>query len=35
MRILVVEDEKELNNILVKNLTKEGYNVDGCRLLKY
>jgi len=30
MRMLVVEDEKDLNNILVKNLTKEGYNVDGC-----
>lgn len=30
MRLLVVEDEKDLNNILVKSLEKEGYNVEAC-----
>jgi two-component system, OmpR family, copper resistance phosphate regulon response regulator CusR len=30
MRILVVEDEKDLNRILVKRLKLEGYAVDGC-----
>jgi two-component system, OmpR family, copper resistance phosphate regulon response regulator CusR len=30
MRILVVEDEKDLNRILVKRLKLEGYVVDGC-----
>ncbi len=30
MRILVVEDEKDLNRILVKRLRLEGYAVDGC-----
>lgn len=30
MRILVAEDQKDLNRILVKKLTAEGYSVDGC-----
>lgn len=30
MRILVVEDERDLNQILVKKLTVEGYGVDAC-----
>lgn len=30
MRILVVEDEKDLNRILVKKLKIEGYSVDTC-----
>ncbi len=30
MRILVVEDEKDLNRILVKTLAAEGYSVDAC-----
>lgn len=30
LRILVVEDEKDLNDILTKRLTKAGYNVDSC-----
>lgn len=30
MRILVVEDEADLNRILVKTLTKAGYSADGC-----
>lgn len=30
MRLLVVEDEKDLNHILVKALEKEGYNVEAC-----
>lgn len=30
MRILVAEDEKALNRILVKQFTKEGYSVDNC-----
>lgn len=30
MRLLVVEDEKDLNRILVNKLEKEGYNVDYC-----
>ena len=30
MRILVAEDQKDLNKILVKKLTAEGYSVDGC-----
>ena len=30
MRILVVEDERDLNRILTKTLTKTGYTVDGC-----
>lgn len=30
MRILVCEDEKALNNIITKVLTKEGYAVDSC-----
>ena len=30
MRILVVEDERDLNQILVKKLTIEGYGVDAC-----
>ena len=31
MRILVVEDEADLNLLLRKVLTKAGYTVDGCR----
>ena len=30
MRILVVEDEKDLNRIITKILTKSGYTVDSC-----
>lgn len=30
MRVLVVEDEKDLNNIICSKLVKEGYNVDAC-----
>lgn len=30
MRILVVEDEKHLNEVLVKHLKKQGYSVDSC-----
>ena len=30
MRILVVEDAKDMNRLIVKTLTKAGYNVDGC-----
>jgi len=30
MRILVVEDERDLNAILVKKLKAEGYGVDSC-----
>lgn len=30
MRILVVEDEKNLNTVLKKQLEKQGYSVDAC-----
>ena len=30
MRILVIEDEKNLNNIIVKKLVMEKYGVDSC-----
>lgn len=30
MRLLVVEDEKDLNNIIVTRLKNEGYSVDNC-----
>jgi len=30
MRILVVEDEKKINDIIVKTLKQEKYGVDGC-----
>ncbi len=30
MRLLIVEDEKDLNRILVKKLTSAGYSVDSC-----
>lgn len=30
MRVLVVEDEKDLNSIICRKLVKEGYNVDAC-----
>ena len=30
MRILIAEDEKTLNRILVKQFTKIGYSVDSC-----
>lgn len=30
MRMLVVEDERELNSIIVKRLNKAGYSVDTC-----
>lgn len=30
MRILVVEDERDMNRILVRKLTVEGYGVDAC-----
>ena len=30
MRILVVEDQKDLNEIIVRKLTSEHYTVDAC-----
>jgi len=30
MRILVVEDERDMNRLIVKMLSKAGYSVDGC-----
>lgn len=30
MRILIAEDEKDLNNILVQKFTSDGYSVDSC-----
>lgn len=30
MRILVVEDEKTLNEMITKTMTHEGYSVDSC-----
>ncbi len=30
MRLLFAEDERDLNNILTKKLTEEGYSVDSC-----
>lgn len=30
MRILVVEDQRDMNRLIVKALKKEGYTVDGC-----
>ena len=30
MRVLVVEDEKDLNSIICSKLVKEGYKVDAC-----
>lgn len=30
MRVLVVEDEKDLNSMICSKLVKEGYNVDAC-----
>ncbi|MCD8311014.1 MAG: response regulator transcription factor [Firmicutes bacterium] len=30
MRILLAEDERDLNAIIVKKLTEEGYSVDAC-----
>lgn len=30
MRILVVEDEEDMNSIICSKLIKEGYNVDAC-----
>ncbi len=30
MRILVVEDEKDLRNIIKKRLVREHYSVDAC-----
>lgn len=30
MRVLIAEDERDLNRILVKKLAKEGYGVDSC-----
>lgn len=30
MRVLVVEDDKDLNSIICSKLVKEGYNVDAC-----
>lgn len=30
MRVLVVEDEKDLNSIICSKLVREGYNVDAC-----
>lgn len=30
MRVLVVEDERDLNRIICKKLKIEGYSVDSC-----
>ena len=30
MRVLVVEDAKDMNRLIVKTLTRAGYSVDGC-----
>jgi len=30
MRVLVVEDARDMNRLIVKTLTKAGYSVDGC-----
>lgn len=30
MRLLIAEDERDLNNILSKKLSEEGYSVDSC-----
>lgn len=30
MRLLLVEDQKDLNEIIVRKLTREGYSVDSC-----
>ncbi len=30
MRILLAEDERDLNNIITKKLTSDGYSVDSC-----
>lgn len=30
MRLLLAEDERDLNHILTKRLTKDGYSVDSC-----
>ena len=30
MRILVVEDTRDMNKLIVKTLSKNGYSVDGC-----
>ena len=30
MRILVVEDARDMNRLIVKTLTRAGYSVDGC-----
>ena len=30
MRILIAEDEKDLNNVITKALKKQGYSVDSC-----
>ena len=30
MRILLAEDEKDLNSIVSKKLSSEGYSVDSC-----
>ena len=30
LRILVVEDTKDMNLLIVKTLKKAGYSVDGC-----
>lgn len=30
MRLLVVEDEKDMNRVITKRLEKEGYSVDSC-----
>ena len=35
MRILVIEDEKNLNDIIVKKLVSEKYCVDSCLNGKY
>ena len=34
MRVLIVEDEQDLQNILVKRLNAEHYSVDACGMEK-
>ena len=30
MRVLVVEDARDMNRLILKTLKKAGYSVDGC-----
>ena len=30
MRVLIAEDSRDMNRLIVRALTKSGYNVDSC-----